>query len=69
MENQGRIMIELTKRENEVLDHISLGLKDQEIADHLYISLGTVKSHVKSIYRKLKVRNRIEATIKYNRNN
>ncbi len=66
MRDQNKIMVELTKRENEVLYHISLGLKDKEIADHLYISLGTVKSHVKSIYRKLKVRNRIEATIKYN---
>lgn len=59
---------ELTKREAEVLLLISKGLKDREIAEHLFISLSTVKTHTRNIYKKLKVRNRTEAVIQLNKN-
>jgi len=51
----------LTSRELEVLRLMGEGLKYKEIAERLFISLNTVRSHVKSIYGKLNVNNRIEA--------
>lgn len=52
---------QLTKREIEVLDHLSKGLNYGEIADNLFISAGTVRKHIENIYRKLQVRNKLEA--------
>jgi LuxR family maltose regulon positive regulatory protein len=51
----------LTSREREVLRQASEMLDTTEIADALYISVNTVKSHFKSIYRKLAVTHRNEA--------
>ena len=51
----------LTQREMEVLDFISQGLTNQEIASHLVVEVGTVKNHVHSIIKKLNVNNREEA--------
>ncbi|MCF8367045.1 MAG: response regulator transcription factor [Bacteroidales bacterium] len=52
---------DLTKREIEVLEHLSKGLNYSEIADNLFISQGTVRKHIENIYRKLQVRNKLEA--------
>ena len=54
----------LSSRENEVLNYIAKGMKNQEIADKMFISLSTVKTHTKNIFEKLDVRNRIEAARK-----
>jgi len=56
---------ELTNREIEILSQVSMGLFDQEIADQNYLSTHTVKQHVKNIYKKIGVRNRVEASMKY----
>lgn len=53
---------DLTAREREVLALLPSRLTLQEIADQLYVSANTVKTHVKSIYVKLNVTNRDEAT-------
>lgn len=45
----------MTKRESEILRLVLKGKKNQEIADELFISVGTVKSHTYSIYKKLAV--------------
>ncbi len=58
-------MNELTRREKEVIIELSKGLYYKEIASKIFISPETVKKHVKNIYRKLGVRNRVEATMKY----
>lgn len=55
----------LTPRENEILELLSEGLLYKEIGDRLAIKLDTVGTHVKSIYRKLHVRSRTEAVMKY----
>ncbi|MEX0658845.1 MAG: response regulator transcription factor [Egibacteraceae bacterium] len=50
----------LTAREEEVLTAVARGWTNTEIADELYISLSTVKSHIASLMRKLDARNRVE---------
>lgn len=54
----------LSSREAEVLKYISQGLKNKEIADIMFISLSTVKTHTKNIFDKMDVRNRMEAVRK-----
>ncbi|MGW4485109.1 LuxR C-terminal-related transcriptional regulator [Amycolatopsis sp. NPDC004368] len=51
----------LTAREAEVLDLVSSGLANLEIAAELGIALNTVKQHLKHVYRKLGARSRVEA--------
>jgi DNA-binding NarL/FixJ family response regulator len=55
------IYAELTPRELEVLQLIDEGLTNKEIADRLYIEVGTVKNHVHNILRKLDVSSREDA--------
>ncbi len=50
----------LTEREEEVLLTVARGRTNAEIADELYISLSTVKTHLASLMNKLGVRNRVE---------
>jgi LuxR family maltose regulon positive regulatory protein len=52
---------ELTERELEVLEQLTTHLSYPEIADLLYVSVNTVKSHVKAIFRKLAVTRRTDA--------
>jgi len=52
--------LKLTNREIEVIRIASTGLRNQEIADSLNVSLETVKSHIKNSLKKLKVKNRVE---------
>jgi len=54
----------LTQREFEVLRDIVAGLTDHNIAESLYISKHTVRSHIKSLYRKLGVSSRSQAVAK-----
>ncbi|MBK7561953.1 MAG: response regulator transcription factor [Chitinophagaceae bacterium] len=51
----------LSEREQEVLHHLSQGLIYKEIGEKLFISHETVKQHIKHIYQKLHVQNKIEA--------
>ena len=51
----------LSERELEVLHLIAAGLRNREIADKLFISLNTVKTHTKNINSKLNVNSRIKA--------
>ena len=51
----------LTKREMDLLKLIKLGHTNQQIADELHLSLGTVKTYTSSIYGKLNTKNRTEA--------
>jgi DNA-binding CsgD family transcriptional regulator len=51
----------LTQREKEVIHLLSLGLTYEQIAGKMEVSHETVKMHLKNIYRKLNVQNKIEA--------
>lgn len=58
----------LSAREIEVLDLINSGLSNKDIAEKLFISLSTVKTHINNIYKILEVKNRREAIEKTNSN-
>lgn len=54
-------LVGLTSREIEVLQELSYGITNQEIANRLYISENTVKNHIHNILEKLNINNRREA--------
>jgi DNA-binding NarL/FixJ family response regulator len=54
---------ELTPRESEVLELMARGLSNTELAEHLYLSEKTIKTHVGRILMKLEVRDRVQAVI------
>lgn len=57
----------LTEREREILAYVPSMLSAAEIGEELYISVNTVKAHLRSIYRKLGVSRRREAVIQARR--
>lgn len=57
------ILSGLTDREREILASAAAGWSNKEIADHLFLSIETVKTHLHHIYQKLSVDGRIEAVL------
>jgi LuxR family maltose regulon positive regulatory protein len=51
----------LTEQETKVMQLIALGLSNKEIAHRLSVTADTVKFHIKNMYRKLGVNNRVQA--------
>lgn len=51
----------ISKREHEVLELMAAGLSNQEIADKLFVSLNTVKTHSSNLFIKLDVKRRTQA--------
>jgi len=58
---------ELTLREQEILGYLAGGLRYNEIADTLSLSLNTLKRHISNIYEKLEVKNKTQAINKQER--
>jgi ATP/maltotriose-dependent transcriptional regulator MalT len=53
----------MSHKEQEVLCFLVKGMSNTEIASNCSISINTVKTHLKSIYKKLGVKNRTQATL------
>ena len=59
--NENLELQKLSEREKEILHLLSQGLRYKEIADKLYLSIETVRTHIRNIYEKLQVNSRTEA--------
>jgi DNA-binding NarL/FixJ family response regulator len=53
----------LTGREREILELLATGRSNAELASHLYLGEGTIKTHVSSILSKLSLRDRVQAVV------
>ncbi|MES2794362.1 MAG: response regulator transcription factor [Bacteroidota bacterium] len=60
--NYGQLGI--SKREYEVLKLVGKGFSNQEIADQLFVSNNTIKTHTSRLFEKLEVKNRTQAILK-----
>ncbi len=56
--------LHLSERELEVLELVSMGLSNKEIAGKLFVSINTVKTHLQKVYEKLDVNRRTQAVEK-----
>ncbi len=57
----------LSPREMEVMELISHSMTNEEIAEKLFLSPKTVKTHIRNIFAKAEIRNRVEAALLYTR--
>ena len=64
MNETALIQSNISKREHEVLLLIAKGMSNQEIADVLFVSQNTIKTHTSRLFEKLEVKNRTHAIIK-----
>jgi DNA-binding NarL/FixJ family response regulator len=58
------IDFDITEREKDILEHLANGETYSQMAKNLFISVGTVRTHIENIYRKLQVNNKMHAVQK-----
>ena len=58
---EAKLQAALSYREQQILAHVSNGLTNKEIADRLGLTVGTIKHYVTQLFKKMNVRNRLEA--------
>jgi DNA-binding CsgD family transcriptional regulator len=56
--------LDITKREYEILELMARGLSNQEIAEQMFLSIHTVKTHASNLFFKLDVKRRTQAVMK-----
>lgn len=59
-----RVIEQLTLREHEILSLLATGISNQDIADSLFVTKSNVRWHLRNIYKKLGVNNRVQAIIR-----
>ncbi|MBE6052503.1 MAG: response regulator transcription factor [Clostridium sartagoforme] len=69
IKRENKALDSLTNRELTILYEISRGLKNKEIADKLFLSEKTIKNYITSMFKKIGVEDRVQATIYAIRNN
>lgn len=67
VEKQNKKSSPLSDREKEVVSAIVDGLSYKEIASRLFISMGTIHTHIRNIYRKLSAHSKAEVITKFMR--
>lgn len=60
-EEAAQLVEQLTERERNLLRFVSAGLSNRDLADRLSVSTNTVKWHLRNIFEKLRIRNRVQA--------
>lgn len=65
-QNQLKEILKITSRESVILELVKKGFSNEKISEETKVSVNTVKFHLKNIYKKLKVNNRVEAINKFN---
>lgn len=63
-ERELQVIEQLTLREHEILRLITEGMNNQEIANKLFVTVATVRWHIRQLYRKLGVRSRVQAIVR-----
>lgn len=58
-----KVLAGLSYREQQLLDHITKGYTNQEIAERLGLSIGTTKFYLTQLFKKMRVRKRLQAVI------
>jgi two-component system, NarL family, nitrate/nitrite response regulator NarL len=58
-----KVQAALTYREQQVLEHITKGYTNQEIAEKLGLTIGTIKYYLSQLFKKMHVRNRVQAVL------
>lgn len=56
-----KVLDSLTEKEKQILMHLANGISNKQIAKHIFVSENTIKFHLKNIYTKLNVKNRLQA--------
>ncbi|MFT7684118.1 MAG: DNA-binding NarL/FixJ family response regulator [Moritella dasanensis] len=57
------VIAELTRREEEIMKLLTLGASNSQIAEQLFVSENTVKTHLHNVFKKIKVRSRLQAVM------
>jgi DNA-binding NarL/FixJ family response regulator len=63
VDNGRRVAMRLTKRERQIVETVSKGMKNKQIAETLGITPGTVKVHLMHIFEKTGARNRFQLAL------
>jgi LuxR family transcriptional regulator of csgAB operon len=57
------VIAELTRREEEIMKLLTLGASNSQIAEQLFVSENTVKTHLHNVFKKIKVKSRLQAVM------